>query len=156
MLFPSPQQGQKQRMCSSKETPAGLKRSVIEEEKQRQPICGCTMLFSLSLMVSGYCVFTYTFFFSSQKPSLFCIALYLCWQPSTLKSPWKAFHGFKHRSLKKSLWKHSPFDVKKATDQAGNWLQLLSALMLSVIMWGINMDFKFEGNVTKKYINKVK
>lgn len=41
----------------------------------------------------------------------------------------------------KSLWKHSLFDVKNATDQAGNWLQLLSSVLISVIKWRINTDF---------------
>lgn len=80
-------------MCSSKETPTGLKRSVIEEEKQRQPICACTMLFSLSLMVSGYCVFTYTFYFLLPKALtlLYCLIFVLAAFHSkvTLKSfPW--------------------------------------------------------------------
>lgn len=54
--------------------------------------------------------------------------------------------------VQKSLWKHPPpppHDVRNATDQAENWLQLLSWLLFFVSVLKTNINFPFNKNLTQ-------
>lgn len=63
---------------------------------------------------------------------------------STLKNlPW--LHTWKS---KRPFENTPPHDVRNATDQAENWLQLLSLLLFSVSVLKTNIHFPFNENIT--------
>lgn len=79
--------------------------------------------------------------------SYFTVAL-TRWQAATTpQSHWKTSHGFRLRSPKVPS-KTPPHDVRNASDEAKNWLQLLSVLLFSVSVLKTNTNFPFNGNKT--------
>lgn len=86
--------------------------------------------------------------FTVLNTSYFAVALTHWQAATTLQAHWKTSHGFILGSPNVPLKTPPPHDVRNATDQAENWLQLLSLLLFSVSVLKTNIHFPFNENIT--------